>query len=153
MVKPINVYTNPEQAKILRMKAEPVIGMPDHVKQLIEDLMDTCAAHPTCVGLSSNQIWTEQSPAPAVFVMKMRDGIFRCVNPEITKIWKKEIKDEEGCMSMPGVKRKVVRPRHIQVSYYDVEGRFYKDVDIFDMGARIFCHEYDHLQGKLIGDK
>ena len=153
MIKPINMLKNPEQAKILRAKAETVVGMPDHVMQLINDLRDTAASNPLCIGLASNQIWDQSGLPPAVFVVKTIQGIFAVVNPVVETPWKKEIKDNEGCMSVPGLKKAVRRPRHLRLSFYDENGKFNKDIHFFDDIARIIMHEYDHLQGELIEDK
>lgn len=151
MVKPINMLKDVEQAKILHAVAAPVIGMPDDVRHLINDLIETAMVHPNCIGLSSNQIWDDPLVAPpAVFIIKGNPGPMVFINPAIDKQWKKEIKSDEGCMSMPGFRRNIVRPRHIQISYYDVEGAFHTGEDLFDMSARIFLHEYDHLQGTMI---
>lgn len=153
MIKPINNLKNPDQAKILRTPTEPVIGMPDYVVDLINDLAETTNSQPNCVGLASNQIWTETTPAPSVFVMKTIEGIFVAVNPQVDKVWKKEIKESEGCMSIPGLKKYVRRPKHIQVSYYEVDGNFRTGIHFFEDIARVFMHEMDHLQGILIEDK
>ena len=73
MIKPINMFKNAEQASILRTKAAPAAITPE-LRQLIEDLKDTCLAHPNCAGLSSNQIWTDPvNAAPAVFVQMRND--------------------------------------------------------------------------------
>jgi len=154
MVKPINMYKDPVQQSILRWKAMPCALHSDELDKLVQDLQDTALAHPNCVGLSSNQIWDNPvTPPPAVFVVKGETGVWVVINPVVDKQWKKEIKDNEGCMSFPGIVKKVIRPRHISVTYVDPAGTTHTGVDLFDMPARVFMHEYDHLQGILIEDK
>lgn len=54
----------------------------------------------------------------------------------------------EGCLSVPGLKGYVERPRHIQVDYFDETGN-YKTITAEGFLATVFQHELDHLFGRL----
>ncbi len=64
-----------------------------------------------------------------------------------------EVMDWEGCASIPGVYAKVPRPRTINVEYYSYipdSGRIhFVQGELSDFNARVFAHEYDHLNGVL----
>lgn len=74
------------------------------------------------------------------------------VNPEI--IWFNQEKEyyNEGCLSIPGIYEDVLRPNTINVRYYDIN--FNQIEERLDgIKARIFQHEYDHLEGILFIDR
>lgn len=61
-------------------------------------------------------------------------------------------KDWEGCLSIPGIRALVPRYTQIEVSYKDINGKQNKAA-YSDFLARIFQHEYDHLQGIVFLDR
>lgn len=74
------------------------------------------------------------------------------VNPEIVMASKKTEVDEEGCLSFPKIYADVERASSIEVRYYDVDGNL-QETSLKGWVARIFQHEYDHLQGTLYHDR
>ncbi|MFA6463531.1 MAG: peptide deformylase [Candidatus Paceibacterota bacterium] len=74
------------------------------------------------------------------------------INPKILSKSKKEVKEFEGCLSVPGIRAKILRSKNIEVSYTNLGGIIVKQ-KFSDFVARIFQHEFDHLQGTLILDK
>ena len=73
------------------------------------------------------------------------------VNPVVLR---RSVEDDvrpEGCLSLPGEVFNVRRPLMTRVKYLDVNFRVV-EADLFDMEARIFLHENDHLMGVLISD-
>lgn len=59
---------------------------------------------------------------------------------------------EEGCLSIPGVYGKVVRPAEVHVIAYDLSGNRMDEV-VDGTLARVIQHEYDHLQGVIFPDR
>lgn len=59
---------------------------------------------------------------------------------------------EEGCLSLPGIWEKVVRPEKIKVSYQDKDGEEHIE-DLDGILARVFQHEGDHLYKTLFIDR
>jgi peptide deformylase len=73
------------------------------------------------------------------------------VNPRIVER-DGSVADIEGCLSIPGVNDKVVRPRRIRVEAQDLDGEPFT-LDAEDWLARAICHEVDHLDGVLFIDR
>jgi len=68
-------------------------------------------------------------------------------NPELIEAEGEEI-GEEGCLSVPGIQEKVRRPARVLVRGIDLQGKT-KEIEAEKLLARVFCHEIDHLNGKL----
>ena len=101
--------------------------------------------HHNGVGLSANQIGIEER----VFVMMINiesQETITCFNPRIIKESKDEVVMEEGCLSYPELYLEISRPSSIIVKYEN-EGKdiFKRRLDGFI--ARVFQHEYDHMEG------
>lgn len=74
------------------------------------------------------------------------------INPVITPLTEETEGFWEGCLSVPGIRGFVKRPRKINVSYYNDLGEN-KEILIEGFGAVVFQHETDHLNGQLFIDK
>ena len=85
-----------------------------------------------------------------IFVVDTGKEVFAAVNPKIIKTTGKEIM-EEGCLSIPRVLVEVKRAKTVWVEFTDQENAQVR-AQLNGLVARIFLHEYDHLQGKLILD-
>jgi peptide deformylase len=70
------------------------------------------------------------------------------INPKILSHSSEMIKDWEGCLSVPGIRGLVPRYQAVEVEYLSKDGRIERQM-LTDFIARIFQHEYDHLQGKV----
>lgn len=73
-------------------------------------------------------------------------------NPEITWRSKDKIYYSEGCLSIPDIFEDILRPQKIRVKYFDTNLNIIED-EFDGLIARIFQHEYDHLDGILFIDK
>ena len=101
--------------------------------------------HHKGVGLSANQIGIEERAFVMMIDIESQETI-TCFNPRIIKESKDEVVMEEGCLSYPELYLEIPRPSSIIVKYEN-EGK-----DIFKRRlegfiARIFQHEYDHMEG------
>jgi peptide deformylase len=74
------------------------------------------------------------------------------INPTFQPLSDEQEKDWEGCLSIPGVRALVPRYRAIEVKYTDVNNALIT-LQLTDFVARIFQHEYDHLQGMVYLDR
>ena len=95
------------------------------------------------VGLAANQVGYDGR----IFVMKPNSGKpFAVINPTIEKVSATTKLDLEGCLSFPNLYLYVQRPDKVEVNFLDIEG---KNVTMLleDFEARIFLHEFDHLNG------
>lgn len=93
------------------------------------------------IGLAAPQIGVNK----CVFVMGNPVQSFICVNPEIVS-GNGNIKGEEGCLSFPGLWLHVNRFESIIVKYYDILGKQHER-EFSGLMARVFQHEFDHLNG------
>ena len=55
---------------------------------------------------------------------------------------------EEGCLSVPGINEKVTRPFRVVIKGINLDGNE-RIIEAEDLLARVFCHEVDHVNGKL----
>jgi len=74
------------------------------------------------------------------------------VNPKILEVSDDQVIYNEGCLSIPGIYKDLYRPAKIRVRYQDLSFNTIEE-ELDGMPARIFQHEYDHLEGILFIDK
>ena len=83
-------------------------------------------------------------------VLKDFNRVF--INPQIIKEEGEEWIFNEGCLSIPDVREDVLRKEKITIEYEDEN--FKKHTEVLDgLAARVFQHEYDHIEGILFTDK
>ena len=101
--------------------------------------------HHNGVGLSANQIGIEERAFVMMIDIDLQETI-TCFNPRIIKESKDEVVMEEGCLSYPELFIEISRPSSIIVKYED-EGKSIIKRRLDGFIARIFQHEYDHMEG------
>ncbi len=74
------------------------------------------------------------------------------INPEMDVLQDRQVKDWEGCLSIPGIRALVPRYPYIRVNYLDEQGLNHS-LELTDFPARVFQHEYDHLLGMVYLDR
>ena len=94
------------------------------------------------VGLSANQVGLDMR----LFVMGLGETKIAVFNPIIIKYSKTEELFNEGCLSYPGIMLAINRPTKITATYQDETGKFVEQ-EFNGLTARIFQHEYDHMNG------
>ena len=137
----IRLYGDP----CLETKSKAVKGVGPVERMLIAAMFETVTA---CkgVGLAAPQVGINEQ----IFVVDTGKEVFAAINPKIIKTAGKEVM-EEGCLSIPRVLVEVKRAKTVWVEFTDQENRQVR-VQFNELTARVFQHEYDHLQGKLILD-
>ncbi len=131
----------------LRKISRPVDKITPRILTLLDDMAETMRAADG-VGLAAPQVGILRRIA---VVQVEPDGeLFELINPKIIA-YSGEQEDIEGCLSVPGKCGTVTRPMHVTVRALNRHG---ETVDITASGflARAFCHEIDHLDGKLYID-
>ena len=101
--------------------------------------------HYNGVGLSANQIGIDERVFVMISDMDTQETI-TCFNPKIVKESKDTIVMEEGCLSYPELFLDIPRPSSVVVKYED-EGKEIHKERLIGFIARIFQHEYDHMEG------
>ena len=94
------------------------------------------------VGLSANQVGLDVR----VFVMGLGETKIAVFNPIIIRYSKIEELFNEGCLSYPGIMLSIKRPTKITATYQDETGNIVEQ-EFNGLTARIFQHEYDHMNG------
>ena len=94
------------------------------------------------LGLSANQCGVFER----VFIVGNGEIVIVCINPKLIKASDDLIKDNEGCLSFPGLFLKVERASSVEVEYYDLQGKKY-NTTFTGLTARCFLHELDHMNG------
>ena len=97
------------------------------------------------VGLSANQIGIGERVFVMMLNMETEESI-TCFNPRIFKRYDDNVWFEEGCLSFPDEIINVERPDRIIVKYEDEDKKDHK-IKLSGMAARVFLHEFDHLEG------
>lgn len=125
---------------------------------LLEDMWHSLAAAGG-IGLAAPQIGISKQLAVIKLTEEsdrypdMEDSeAFIIFNPKITVLDKTEQGFWEGCLSVPGLRGFVERPRKIRVDYLD-ESAKPRSIEAEDFLATVFQHELDHLVGKLYVDR
>ncbi len=130
---------------ILRKKCRKVDEITPRILTLLDDMADTLYDSGG-VGLAAPQVGVLRR----VVVIDTGDGLIELINPEICSA-DGEQTDAEGCLSYPGRYGMVTRPNHVTVRAQNREGKSF-EISGDALLARAFCHEIDHLDGKLFMD-
>ena len=160
MILPIVAYGDP----VLRKVGVNIDAEYPELEKLILNMKETMA-NASGVGLAAPQI----GKAIRLFVIdaspfaddedlseeerKVLENFNRVfINPKIIKEEGDEWSFNEGCLSIPDIREDVFRKEKITIEYQDKQ--FESHTEVLDgLAARIFQHEYDHIEGILFTDK
>ncbi len=160
MILPIIAYGDP----VLRKVGTPITPDYPELETLISNMKETMY-NASGVGLAAPQIGKairvfliDASPfaddkdlsEKERITLKNFNRVF--INPQIIKEEGEEWVFNEGCLSIPDVREDVLRKEKITIEYQDEN--FTKHTEVLDgLSARVFQHEYDHIEGVLFTDK
>lgn len=138
-----NIVQEPNET--LRKKCRKVEKITERILQLLDDMKETLAKADG-VGLAAPQVGVLRR----VVIIDVGEGPMELINPEILET-SGEQTGEEGCLSVSGRWGVVTRPNYVKVKAMDSQGneRIYEGEGLL---ARAFCHEIDHLDGRLFID-
>lgn len=133
---------------ILRTPCEPVGEIDEHIKQLVEDLLETVDADGRA-GLAANQIGV----GLRAFSWNIDGEVDYILNPRLVEVSKDEYQDgDEGCLSVPGLFFPCQRAWYSRAEGIDLDGKP-KVVEGEELMGRCIQHECDHLDGHLYLDR
>lgn len=134
-----------DRNRILRQSSNEVVIFDLQLHSLIENMIKTMRLSGG-VGLAAPQVGVQQR----VCIVEYSNRLFEFINPKIIKSNGRVVKSEQ-CLSLPNIDVEVARFSSISV---DSQNRYGKTnrVKAYNMLARIFQHEFDHLDGILITD-
>jgi len=137
----VRLYGDP----CLQTKSKPVKLVGPVERMLISAMFETMSAYKG-VGLAAPQVGINEQ----IFIVDTGKEAFVAINPKILKSTGNDVM-EEGCLSIPRVLVDIKRAKSVWVEFTDVENRQVR-LQLNGLTARVFLHEFDHLQGKLILD-
>lgn len=145
-------------AEVLRQKARLVDDFNGVKFRELLDVLQEAMQESNGIGIAAPQLgasWqiiivasrptTRYPNAPEMAPVVMVNPRFRVVDSCLLKDW-------EGCLSVPGIRALVPRYRSIQVDYQHANGQP-RQMVLENFPARVFQHEYDHLQGLVYLDR
>jgi peptide deformylase len=144
--RPVVLFPDP----LLRRKAQPVRAVDAAIRALVEDMYLIMDAEEGA-GLAAPQI----GESLRIFVTGTIDrGVARkaYINPVLVDISGDLESMDEGCLSLPNVRGSVRRPTQVTIRALDIDGNEFTETSS-DFAARVWQHEFDHLEGVLIIDK
>jgi len=133
---------------ILRKPAKllEIADIPNHAETFksLHDTMKTSGG----LGIAAPQVGLDLN----AFVMDWMGVIRVCINPMVFEVSEETDEQEEGCLSFPGLRLKITRPLWAIVGWFDENGQACKD-KLVGIEARVFLHEWDHVQGIVFTDR
>jgi peptide deformylase len=151
---PIAQLGNP----ILRQPAQLVDNIQDQVLQNLIDALIVTVAASNGVGIAAPQV----SEPYRLFIVASRPNPrypnapkmkpTAMINPQIITHSTEIVKGWEGCLSIPGIRGIVPRYQAIEVEYTTRQAKRNRQ-ELTGFVARIFQHEYDHLNGIVFLDR
>ena len=143
----LDIYTLDDE--VLREDTESVKSFYSSHRMLVDAMFETLT-EADGVGLAAPQVGVSRK----FFIVDLHEGEkgrYVFVNPEIIETSIEEGPYEEGCLSIPGFYREVMRPLRVKVQAQDVNGKHFT-IDASGLLARVIQHENDHLNKTLFID-
>ncbi|GAA6515144.1 peptide deformylase [Merdimmobilis hominis] len=134
-----------EDDPVLRKVCHKVEKFDRRLWSLLDDMAETMY-EANGVGLAAPQVGI----CRRVVVIDVGNGRIELINPEIIRTCGR-IEGPEGCLSSPGEYGIVPRPEKARVRAQNRDGEWF-EMSGEGLLARAFCHELDHLDGKLFKD-
>ncbi|CAJ2669741.1 unnamed protein product [Trifolium pratense] len=147
---PLKVLKYPDPK--LRIKNKRIVTFDDDLKKLVHEMFDVMYKTDG-IGLSAPQVGINVQLMVFNPVGERGEGEeIVLVNPRVSKYSKNRTLFNEGCLSFPGINADVKRPESVKIDARDLKGTWFS-VSLSGLPARIFQHEFDHLQGILFFER
>jgi len=146
MTAPRGIVFHP--SPVLRQKAKPVARIDGFIKDLVAD-MHRIAREYDGIGLAAPQVGESLRIFVTCPLYGEPERVF--INPRIEAVGE-IVGDDEGCLSLPDIRAEIMRPPSARITALDIEGNEFS-LERGDIWARVWQHEYDHLEGTLIIDR
>ncbi len=132
--------------RVLKKKAKKITDFNQDLLSLIQEMKQTLGEKG--VGLAAPQV----GQSLRLFIIRWENQELVLINPRIISCSRNKIEAEEGCLSLPGLSVNVKRSDKIDIEAYNEQGIITR-MTLEGWIARIFQHEFDHLNGILIIDR
>ena len=143
MILKIVKYPDP----VLSRPGEPITEFNDELRKLVADMFETTYSSQG-IGLAAPQVGvSKRLTVVDLSVGKVPEDKLVLINPEII-FSDGKLYEEEGCLSFPDIREKVVRHAKVRIRAQDEKGKWF-EMDGEDVLSRCFQHEIDHVDGML----
>lgn len=147
---PLRIVEYPDPR--LRAKNKRIVTFDENLKKLVDEMFDVMYKTDG-IGLSAPQVGINVQLMVFNPVGERGEGEeIVLINPRVSKYSQKTKLFNEGCLSFPEIYGDVQRPESIKVDANDVTGAKFT-VTLSGLPARVFQHEFDHLQGVLFFER
>jgi peptide deformylase len=152
---------------VLRQRGADVTAFDKKLAAFAQDMLDTMVANEG-IGLASQQVGQARRLFVADLLTRvteaenvLHDGKsvppallmpLVAVNPAVEFLPGKKHEVEEGCLSFPEIRGKVIRPWAVRLRYQDLQGKPHV-LETTGLFARVIQHEFDHVEGVLFIDR
>ena len=153
-MKVLDIVTYPD--KRLKTKSELVKKIDEKIINLVDDMIDTMNAN-SGLGLAAVQVgeplklfiidWHQRETGK-----QDKAKVLVFINPEITELSEETVMQDEGCLSLPGIRADIKRFNKCTIKALNIKGKEFV-VDAEDLLAIALQHENDHLEGRLYIDR
>lgn len=136
----------------LALECEDITEITDEIRQLAADMVETMYREDG-IGLAAPQVGANcRLIVVDVSGPDKREEMMTFINPRIEPLGDDMVETEEGCLSVPGLRSKVVRHEKVRLTARDLDGN---DICMDADGLLSIClqHEVDHLRGTLFLDR
>jgi len=135
----------------LLRRARPLVRIDDAIHDAVEQMFEIMY-QAGGIGLAANQVALPYR----LFIVNLEarpdageELVF--INPSLSRPRGNAVQ-EEGCLSLPGLRMDVRRPEQIVVKAWSLDGEPFEE-DLDGLLARVVQHEFDHLEGRLFTDR
>lgn len=137
----IRIFGDP----VLKQRATEISNIDGRLVKLSEDMLETLRSA-AGLGLAAPQVGVQKR----LFVYQMGEDEepHVLVNPVVSEA-RGEWEFDEGCLSLPGLYFPIVRPKEVHLTGHDLDGNEVS-IEADELLARLFQHELDHLDGRLL---
>ncbi|XP_060195598.1 peptide deformylase 1B, chloroplastic [Lycium barbarum] len=147
---PLKIVEYPDP--ILRAKNKRIATFDDNLKKLVDEMFDIMYKTDG-IGLSAPQVGMNVQLMVFNAAGERGEGEeIVLVNPRVSRYSRRIILYDEGCLSFPEIYGDVQRPDSVKVDAQDINGARF-EISLSALPARVFQHEFDHLQGVLFFEK
>lgn len=135
---------------ILRKKCKEVEQTDEHIRQILEDMLETLHATSNGAAIAAPQVGILKRLV-VIDMGEVSGGVLKLVNPKIIEQEGEQL-CEEGCLSFPDRWAYTMRPYRVKVKAQNEQGQ---EITLVGEGelAKCFCHEIDHLDGIVFLDR
>ncbi|MFO0874612.1 MAG: peptide deformylase [Phycisphaerales bacterium] len=137
-------------SEVLRRRASPIQRIDESVRGIASRMREIMREE-AGIGLAAPQVGVSlRMFVVDIDLAETEHAVY--INPRLSGFEGDLVAREEGCLSLPGIRAEIRRPPKVTITALDLDGREFTDT-AEGLVARVWQHEFDHLDGVLILDR